>query len=258
MAETALITGASYGIGYELAKLFARDHVNLFITARSQDKLTLVKEELQSEYHITVNCFPCDLTKPETVEALYQATRDKEITIDYLINNAGFGLLGAFNENPWEKEATMIDLNIRALTHLTKLFLPDMENQNHGKILNVASLAAFQPGPLMAVYYATKHYVLAFSEGLAEELSGTGISVTTLCPGPVKTGFPEKAEMGDSRLFRLPGVKNPDQVADYAYKQMKRGKRIAVPGFNNQLSAFLVRFLPSKWLAKVAKQLHKD
>ncbi len=258
MAGTALITGASYGIGYELARLFANDGINLVLTARSSDKLETAKESLRQEYAIEVETFPGDLSEAQTIDNLYHEIEQKGLAIDYLVNNAGLGSVGAFSELSWEKEATMIDLNIRALTHLTKLFLPGMIARNRGRILNVASTAAFQPGPLMSVYYATKHYVLAFSEGLDEELNKEPVTVTTLCPGPVKTGFQDNAEMGNIRLFRLPGVKTPDQVALYGYTHMQKGKRLAIPGFNNKFTAFMTRFLPRSWAMKVAKSLHQS
>lgn len=257
MQETALITGASYGIGYALARCFAKDQVNLVITARNADKLASVKAELVAEYGIEVTTFAGDLSASATVEQLVQMVKDKDLTITYLVNNAGLGLTGAFRETAWVKEANMIDLNVRSLTHLTKLMLPDMLNSGKGRILNVASSAAFQPGPLMNVYYATKHYVLAFSEGLAEELKQEPVTVTALCPGPVKTGFQENAETGNIMLFRLPGVKTPDDVARYGYKQMARGKRVAIPGLPLKLNAFFLRFMPRKWVTPLVKQLHK-
>lgn len=256
MSSTAVITGASFGIGYELAKLFARDGINLVLTARSQDKLKATQQALANQFNIKVFIYSGDLSHPSFIEDLVQYIQDQELTVDYLVNNAGFGMMGAFSEVEWRQDATMIDLNVRALTHLTKLLLPSMIANGKGRVLNVASQAAFQAGPLMSVYYATKHYVLAFSEGLAEEVADKGITVTAFCPGPVETDFKDHAGMDKSLLFRLPFVKKPDEVAAYAYKKMQKGKRIAIPGLYNQFSVFMVRFLPRKLAARLAKSLH--
>ena len=150
-----------------------------------------------------------------------------------------------------------MNFNITALTHLTKLFLPQVIEHGFGRIMNVASTAAFQPGPKMAVYYASKHYVLAFSEALDEELKGTGVTVTTLCPGPVRTRFQESAEMGNAKLFKLPIVKHADEVAAYGYQKLRKGKRLAIPGVMNQMNIFMLRFLPRKIVSALVKKVHE-
>ena len=190
--KTALITGASSGIGLELAHLFARDGYRLVLVARSRGALRELGDDLQSRYNVTVRISPRDLAHPSTPNELYQELQEAGIVLDVLVNNAGFGGGGAFLSTDWNNEAEMMQVNMVALTHLTKLFLPQIRARE-GKLLNVASVAAFQPGPFMAVYYASKAYVLHFTEALAEELRGTGVTVTCLCPGPVKTNFQKRA-----------------------------------------------------------------
>src|SRR5712692_6004686 len=182
--STALITGASGGIGYELAKLFARDSYNLVLVARSADKLAQLAAELEKAYQIRATVVAVDLAQPDGPEQVFAATQKAAIEVDVLVNNAGFGQFGFYVETDLQEELQQIQLNIASLTHLTKLYVRPMVERRHGRILNVASTAAFQPGPLMAVYYATKAYVLSFSAALSNELQGTGVSVTALCPGP--------------------------------------------------------------------------
>lgn len=253
--KTALITGASSGIGYELAKVFARHTHNLVLVARSAGKLEKLAEMLQADYNIQATVLPLDLSLPDAAEDIYKELRNRNIRIDYLVNNAGFGNFGYFTQTDWQKEEQMINLNITALTHFTKLFVPDMVARKSGRILNVASTAAFQPGPLMAVYYATKAYVLSFSEAIANELQGTGVTVTALCPGPTKSGFLEAAALQDSKLFKS-RLKLPTsrEVALYGYKAMMQGKTVAVHGKTNWLLAQAVRFVPRKW---VVQMVHK-
>ena len=186
--KTALITGASSGIGLELAHLFARDGYRLVLLARNRNALRQIGDDLQARYGITVRIAPKDLAHPAAAVELYQELQEAGVLVDVLVNNAGFGLAGPFATNDWAQEAEMLQVNMVAATHLTKLFLPQIRARG-GNIVNVASTAAFQPGPFMAVYYATKSYLLSFSEALAEELDGTGATVTCLCPGPVKTNF---------------------------------------------------------------------
>ena len=181
--STALITGASGGIGYELAKLFARDHQNLVLVARSGDQLARVATELQA-YGVTVKTVVLDLALPVAPKFLYDQLQRESIAIDILVNNAGFGAFGDFAQMPEAEILGQIQLNITALTELTRLFLPPMLSRHNGRVMNVASTAAFQPGPLMAVYYATKAYVLSFSEAIANELHKSGVTVTCFCPGP--------------------------------------------------------------------------
>src|ERR1700687_5397122 len=223
--STVLITGASGGIGYELAKLFARDHHDLVLVARSADKLGQVAAELQV-HGVTVKTIVLDLALPVAPKFLYDQLQRENVAIDILINNAGFGAFGEFAQMPEEEILGQIQLNITALTLLTRLFLPSMVQRRAGKIMNVASPADFQPGPLMAVYYATKAYVLSFSEAIADELRNSGVTVTALCPGPTETGFAAVAKMGGSRLFKMTRPARSDAVARAGYEAMKRGKRI--------------------------------
>ncbi|RZS92558.1 SDR family NAD(P)-dependent oxidoreductase [Aquimarina brevivitae] len=251
--NTALITGASSGIGLELAIVFARHNINLVLVARSEEKLQKIKATLESEYPIAVFLIIKDLTKPDAAKEVFETTTSNEITVDYLVNNAGFGDFGKFSENDWEKEKAMIDLNIIALTQLTKLYLPSMLSHNNGKILNVASVAAFMPGPLMAIYYATKAFVLHFSEAIANELNDTNITVTALCPGATKSSFSEVANMKDSKLFKSSNLPSSKTVAEYGYKAMMKGKTVAVHGWKNKLLLFTTRFIPRTIVTKLTR-----
>jgi uncharacterized protein len=251
--STALITGASGGIGYEFAKNLAQRGVNLVLVARSEPKLNQIKAELEKSYGIKVEVLAQDLGDSLAPSAIYSALQNSQI--DILINNAGFGDFGAFSDTNWEKESQMIDLNIKALTHLTKLFLPAMKQRKNGKILNVASTAAFQPGPLMAVYYATKAFVLSFSEALASELEGTGVTVTTLCPGPTESGFQAASAMEDSKLVKGKKMPTAKEVADFGIQAMFKGKRVVVHGFMNRLLSGLIPFLPRKMVTNIVKNM---
>lgn len=255
MKSTALITGASSGIGRELARVFAREGHNLLLTARREERLKELKTSLISEFKIGAAIYPCDLSDPEAAQALFNYCIENDIGIETLVNNAGIGDFGPFIESKWSRQAVMIDLNVRTLTHLTHLFLPNLIQQERAHILNVASTAAFQPGPLMSVYYASKHYVLAFGEAIAEELKGTGVSVTTLCPGPTRSEFQETAGMEKSGLFKRFAVATSEEVAEYGYRAMMNGKRIAVHGLLNKLSATSVRLLPSRLVTPVVKRI---
>lgn len=226
--NTTLITGASSGIGLELARVCASKGQNLLLSARGADKLAQLADELRAKHRVNVETFSADLSKPDDVTRLIAFAQDKRLTIDILVNNAGFGDYGFFHETGWEKDAQMIDLNVRALTHLTKAFLPGMVQRKSGRVMNLASTASFQPGPYMAVYYATKHFVLAFSEGIANEVQGTGVTVTALCPGPTASGFQDAAAMQDSSLVKGKKMPTAAEVADYGYKAMMRGDTVAV------------------------------
>jgi uncharacterized protein len=201
-ATTALITGASGGIGYELAKLFAQDHHNLVLVAGSAAKLTQFADELQSQFGVSVKSIPLDLAAAPAPQFLFDQLQRERVAVDILVNNAAYGKFGEFANIPLEETFGQIQLNITALTHLTKLFLGPMLERRNGKIMNVASTAGFQPGPLMAVYYATKAYVISFSEALANELKGSGVAVTCFCPGATDTSFQKRAESESSRLFK--------------------------------------------------------
>jgi uncharacterized protein len=250
---TALISGASAGIGYELAKLFARDKFNLVLVARSGPRLAQVAEELRQGHGITVKPIPLDLGLPQASQNLFEETQREVIHIDILVNNAGYGKSGEFAEIPLEEEYGQIQLNITALTLLTKLYLGPMLAQRSGKIMNVASTAAFQPGPLMAVYYATKAYVLSFSEGLADELRNSGVSVTCFCPGATLTEFQKRAETENSRLFKRLAPMEAKTVAKDGYRALMAGKTVAISGFKNWLVAESVRFAPRKMVTAISR-----
>jgi len=200
-SRAVLITGASRGIGLELAKLFARDGFDLVLVARNESDLANVADELRRNDGVSVTVIPKDLSLPTAAEELYQELQREDIEVDILVNNAGFGLYGPFSSTDLRKELQMMQLNMVTLTQLVKRFLPEMLGRRSGKILNVSSTAAFTPGPNVAVYFASKAYVQSFTEALAEELKGTGVSATALCPGPTSTDFAERAGMAETRLF---------------------------------------------------------
>jgi hypothetical protein len=252
---TALITGASNGIGYELAKRFAQDRAALVLVARSGEKLATVADELRSLGAPNVEVIVADLAHADSVPALLRELGLRRLEIDVLVNNAGYGQSGSFATTDQATELGMIQLNIGALTALTKAILPGMLARGRGRILNVASIAGFLPGPFAAVYAATKAYVVSFSEALAEELAGTGVSVTTLAPGATATGFAARAKMQRSRLFRLGTTMSADGVADAAYSGLKRGRRLVVPGMINKIQLQSLRISPRHWVVKIARAL---
>jgi hypothetical protein len=251
-----LITGASSGIGLELAHLFARDGYRLVLVARNRGALRELGDDLQSRYSAEVRISPKDLAHPSAPVELYQELQEAGVVLDVLVNNAGFGGSGAFLDTEWNNEAEMLQVNIVALTHLTKLFLPQIRARE-GKLLNVASVAAFLAGPYMAVYYASKAYVLHFTEAIAEELSGTGTTVTCLCPGPVETNFQKRAHMGGTRLAGGPLLVDVREVARVGYEGMKQGKRLVIPGWKNQLMVQLLRLSPRMMTARMVSRLHE-
>ncbi len=248
----SLITGASGGIGYELAKLFARDHYNLVLVARSADKLNQVAGELQSQFGITVKTVALDLAEAPAPKFLFDQLQREGIAVDVLVNNAGFGGYGEFAVMPEEEIVGQIQLNISALTHLTRLFLPVMLARRRGKIMNVASTAAFQPGPLMAVYYATKAYVLSFSEALANEVAGSGVVVSCFCPGATHTGFAKRAGVEESRIFKLAAM-NVEAVARDGYRGLMAGRTVVISGLQNWLVAKSVGFAPRKVVTAISR-----
>lgn len=257
MQQVALITGASSGIGEEFARIHAAKKRDAVLIARSEDKLLALKEALEKKHGITVLVIAKDLSLPNAPQEVYDELKNNSITVDYLINNAGFGDSGFFHETNWEKERAMIDLNMKTLTHFTKLFGSEMVTRKKGKILNVASTAAFQAGPLMSIYYATKHYVLAFSIGIANEWKAFGVSVTALCPGPTKSNFQNTADVAESKLFNNNYIPSARKVAKYGYKAMEKGKTIAIHGFMNKLLVFFVRFLPRTFSARLARKIQE-
>ncbi len=258
--QTALITGASGGIGLELAREFAKDGYNLVLVARSKDKLESIAQDFAKQYNISATVIAKDLAKASAPDELYNELKTQGIQIDAHVNNAGFGTYGKFVETSLEQELQVMQLNMVALTHLSKLFVKDMVARRNGKILNVASTAAFQPGPLMAVYYATKAYVLSFSEALANELEGTGVTVTVLCPGPTESGFQERAAMQESKLVQKGGLMRmmtSEEVAAQGYEATKRGQTVVIPGFANQMGTLLPRFLPRKIVTRTVRGMQE-
>jgi hypothetical protein len=253
--ETVLITGASSGIGLELAKLFAADKSNLILVARSQDKLDQLATELHGEHGVQVRVLTKDLADPRSPQAIFDALTAESVTVDVLVNNAGFGAAGSVADLPLEKQLDMIQVNVAALTHLTRLFLPGMIQRRSGSILNVASAAGFQPGPYMAVYYATKAFVLSFTEALAEEVIGTGVRVTCFAPGLTATGFAAVADLENKLLFQLVTA-DAKTVAQAGYRGLRRGRLLVIPGLGNKLGAVAVRFTPRMLVRKFVKRLH--
>jgi short-subunit dehydrogenase len=252
---TALITGASNGIGLELAKIHAGKGGNLVLVARNKNRLNEIKYELERLHKIKVHVTGKDLSAPNAAQEVYNETTERKIEVDYLINNAGFGDFGFFIETDWNKELQMINLNITALTRFSKLYLKDMVKRKSGRIMNVASTAAFQPGPTMAVYYATKAYVLSFSEAIANEVSDKGVTVTALCPGPTESGFQDAAAMHESALVKNKKLPASKDVAAYGYNAMLKGKSVAIHGFMNYMMANSVRFLPRNLVVKVTRRI---
>lgn len=250
--KTALITGASVGIGMELARIHAAHGGNLIVVARRDEKLHELKKELEEKHQITVTVIPKDLSVPGAAEELYQEVQARNLQVDFLINNAGFGGRGFFHESDWDRDKAMINLNILALTALTRLFVNDMVARKSGKIVNVASMAGFLPGPLQAIYYATKAYVLSFSEAIANELAGTGVTVTALCPGATNTEFARVADLENVRVFK--NTASAESVAREGYRAMLRGTVVNVTGLLNKFTIhFLLRLCPRGLLRRISR-----
>lgn len=253
---TALVTGASGGIGEELARLFAADGHDLVLVARSLDKLARLAEEMEAKHGVAARVLVSDLARPEAPQEIFEELKSAGVTVDALVNNAGFGSYGLFAETDLKSELELLQVNVVALTHLSKLFLPGMLARRRGYLMNVASTAAFQPGPLMAVYYASKAYVLSLSEALANECAGTGVVVSALCPGPTETGFVAAAGMGDSKLFDR-AVMDARTVAVEGYRGLLHGKTIVIPGFRNNLLARSIGFFPRNLVTKVVRGIQE-
>lgn len=257
--RTALVTGASGGIGAELAKLFARDGWDVVLVARNRDGLEAMGRALERTYGAASHVVPADLADPAAPEALFETVQSLGLHVEALVNNAGFGLMGSFAGTAGEpatdprRELEMLQVNVVALTHLSKLFLPPMVERRRGYLLNVASTAAYQPGPLMAVYYASKAYVLSFSEALSVELAGSGVTATALCPGATRTEFQARANMENSRLFRLGQVMGAAEVAEAGYNAMLAGRSSVVTGVANRVMAAGTRLVPRRVAARLAK-----
>jgi uncharacterized protein len=250
--KTALITGASFGIGLELARVFARENYNLVLVARTADKIRQLASELEKAHGTRSLILAVDLTEPGAPAYLLDQTTRADVVVDVLVNNAGFGQYGVFAESDLEECLRQIQLNVTTLTHLTRLYLPGMIERRSGGILNVASTAAFQAGPLMAVYFATKAYVLHFSEAIANELQGTGVTVTCLCPGATATEFHKRANATSMRLLKM-GAMDAHTVAEDGYRALMAGKPVVISGFRNWLVAQSVRFGPRRMVTAIAR-----
>ncbi len=254
--ETALVTGASSGIGLELAKLFAKDNKNLVIVARSEDKLNELASELSEKHGVDVKVIVKDLSNLNAPTEIFDQLNAENLEIDYLVNNAGFGAVGPFSELEYERQVNMINLNVTSLVALTRLFLPGLIEKNSGGVLNVGSLAGFQAGPNAAIYYATKAFVLSFTEALSSELKKTNLKVSCLAPGPVATGFGEESGMDNALLFKTV-VMNVNDVVDVAYIEFMKGKTVIIPGLINKFLPQLGRIFPRKVVREIAGKLNK-
>ncbi len=258
MARTALITGASSGIGEALAKEFASHDFNVILVARSEQPLQVIARSLRETYGCAVDIILKDLSQESSAEEIFRDTSRDGRVVDVLVNNAGFGDYGPFYAADWRKTRKMIEVNIVSLTALTRFFLPGMVSRREGRILNIASTAAFQPGPLMGVYYASKAYVLHFSEAIANELEGTGVSVTAYCPGPVKTRFQEVAEIRESRLVKGRKLPSPEEVAADAFRALMAGKAVRIHGMVNYLLSLAPRISSRSMVRRAARYIQEQ
>jgi short-subunit dehydrogenase len=252
----AIVTGASCGIGYELAKILAKDGKNIVVVARSRDKLEDLKKEIENKHGTKVKVLAKDLSDPKAPPEIFSELEKENIGVDVLVNNAGFGVYGMFLETDLREELDMIQVNTASLVHLTKLFLKGMVRDKSGYILNAASLCAFLPTPLEAVYCSTKAFVLHFSEALANELQGTGVSVTCLCVGLARTGFQKRAHMENCRVAKRK-MMDAATVAEAGYKALKRRKVIEIPGLEYKFAPWFARFAPRNVVTKVVRSQHE-
>ena len=254
--KTALITGASSGIGLALARHFAQDGYHLVLAARSVDKMQALADRLHSQFQVDVTVIGADLETNGGAVQLHADIKSRHIVLSALVNNAGYGAFGEFKDAALPQELAMMQLNMNTVVVLTKLFMPDLL-ATRGKILNTASTAAFQPGPYMAVYYATKAFVLSFSEAIASELEGTGVTVTALCPGPTASGFQDKADLSNSALVKGKKLPTSEEVAALGYRAMQRGQRVYIPGFVNWVMAQSIRFTPRNMVTRLVKTISR-
>ena len=255
-SRTALITGASSGIGKALAEQFARDGYHVVLAARRVDALQALAGELRQRHGVAATVIAADLETEDGAERLFAEVKRQGLTLHALVNNAGYGSFGEFAQSELAPDMKMMQLNMNTVVVLSKLFMPDLR-ATRGRIMNTASTAAFQPGPYMAVYYATKAFVLSFSEALAEELRGSGVTVTALCPGPTASGFQDKAEMHASGLVNGKKLPSSDEVATAGYKAMQRGQRVFIPGVMNWLLAQSVRFTPRRVVTALVRLMSR-
>ncbi|MDU8885225.1 SDR family oxidoreductase [Yeosuana sp. MJ-SS3] len=253
--NTALITGAGSGLGFEFSKLLAKDSYNLYLVDIDSKLLNKTKNHLIERYNVEVNLICKDLSCIDASKQVFQLVNSKPI--DVLINNAGFGLFGPFTNTNWQREKDMLNLHVMTTTLMTKLFLKGMVQRHSGKILNISSLAAFEPGPLMSIYYASKAYILSFSEAIANELKGTGVTLTTLCPGPTKTRFQDVVSNSSSKNKIKINLASAEEVAKIGYKAMLEGKEIVIPGLFNKVLAFLPRIMPRKKVTSIVRLIQE-
>lgn len=254
--EVALVTGAASGLGFEFSKLLASDGYQLVMVDIDESALSVAKQSITDKSNVPIDAIICDLSSPDAAEILYSITRGRNVNI--LINNAGFGLFGFFVKNDWAIEEKMIHLHVLTLSRLTKLYLKDMTARGNGMIMNVSSLAGFQPGPLMAVYYATKSYILSFSEAISNEVKGTGVTVTVFCPGVIRTSFQKSAAiLSHTAEYSSSRMPHPAKVALQGYNAMKRGKTLEIPGTANKLLAQLYRVIPRRVAAAIVRRIQE-
>ena len=257
-SKIALITGGSSGIGLELAKQFAAHGHDLVLVARNTDQLEAAAGKIEGKYGVGVRTISLDLADDDSPQQLFDTLSADGVEIHYLVNNAGFGLGGEFADTDIERELDMIQVNAAAVIHLTKLFLPAMLRRKDGRIMNVASTAAFQPGPLHSIYYATKAFVLSFSEAIHEELRKTGVTVTALCPGPTRTNFFERSGTAKTRLFTQAVVADAEDVARFGYMAMMKGQSVAIPGIGNKLMVQAERVTPRVVVTRLARLVQQN
>ena len=255
--DTVLITGASSGIGRAFAHLFAADGYSLVLASRGAAALEALGVELGAAYQVPVRTFAIDLSNGDGADLLHADLLHAAVRIDVLVNNAGVGMQGSFVDLALDRQLQMMTLNMTSLTVLTRLLVPPMVQRKRGGVINVGSTAGFQPGPFMAVYYATKAYVVSFSEALGDELEGTGVAVTCLAPGPTSTGFAAEAGMTRSRLFQGDKM-TAEEVARIGYHGWKRGDSLVIPGSRNRLQQLFVRLAPRSSVRKAVRRLNMD
>ncbi len=255
---TVLITGGSRGIGLELAKQFAAHGHDLILVARTRDALEAAAGILEGKHGIKVTVLVYDLADQQSPQRLFDAVTAEGMQVDVLVNNAGFGLGGEFAETDLSRELDMIQVNVASLVHLTKLFMQPMILRRRGRILNVGSIAGFQPGPLMSIYYATKAFILSFSQAIDEELRNTGVTVTCLCPGATATNFAERAGISNSVVFSLTGLADAEDVARYGYAATMRGQRLAIPGIKNKATVQAQRLIPRAIVTRLARKVQEN